>query len=213
MKISRGQLIAAGLCLVPLGLMVLKYAANDLTSNPIQAATLRTGRTAITLLVLSLACTPIRIFFGLTSFLKIRKTLGLFAFLYAALHFTIFVVLDYQLNLAWIMDEIRIKPFIQIGLAALVLLIPLAITSINSFQKRLGKTWKALHRIVYLAVVLVVFHYLLAVKGDTIKPLIYMGITVFLLLMRLPVLSKFIIKKENKFITVINNFLLHQGLA
>ncbi len=143
---------------------------------------MRTGRTAITLLVLSLACTPIRNFFGLTSFLKIRKTLGLFAFLYAALHFTIFAVLDYQLNLAWIMDEIRIKPFIQIGLAALVLLIPLAITSINSFQKRLGKTWKALHRIVYLAVVLVVFHYLLAVKGDTIKPLIYMGITVFLLL-------------------------------
>jgi len=172
MKISRGQLITAVLCLVPLGVIIVKYAANDLTSNPIQAATLRTGQTAIALLVLSLACSPIRNLFGLTSFLKIRKTLGLFAFLYAVLHFTIFAVLDYQLNFAWIMDEIRSKPFIQIGLAALVLLIPLAITSINGFQKRLGKNWKALHKIVYLAVLLVVFHYLLAVKGDTTMPLI-----------------------------------------
>ena len=184
MKISRGQIITAILCLIPLGSMVFNYAGNDLTANPIQAATLQTGHTAINLLVLSLACTPIRNIFGLTSFLKIRKTLGLFAFFYAVLHFLIFILLDFEFNLSWILDEIRFKPFIQIGLAALILLIPLSITSIPKIQRKLGKTWETLHKLVYFAALLVILHYLLATKGDIFQPIFICRITLFLLLLR-----------------------------
>ena len=213
MKISRGQLFTAIFCLIPLGLIVINYARNDLTANPIQAVTLRTGRTAINLLVLSLACTPIRNLFGLTSFLKIRKSLGLFAFLYAALHFLIFAGLDFELNLSWIMDEVRYKPFIQIGLAALILLIPLAITSITKIQRKMGKWWGILHRLVYLVALLAIIHYLMATKGDILRPIIYAGITLFLLLLRVYPINKIKIAPKSGLFTSINSFLLHQGLT
>ncbi|MCJ7519735.1 MAG: sulfoxide reductase heme-binding subunit YedZ [Anaerolineaceae bacterium] len=208
MKISRGQFIAGVFSFIPLGLVLINYLRNDLTANPIQAATLRTGRTAINLLILSLACTPIRNILGLTSFIKIRKTLGLFAFLYAALHFLIFIGLDFEFNLSWIVDEIRFKPFIQIGLSALVLLIPLVITSFNKMQGIMGKWWKILHRIVYLAAILVIIHYLMATKGDILRPIIYAAITFILLILRIPTLNKIEFQNESGWLKSINNFLL-----
>jgi len=208
MKISRGQFIAGVFSFIPLGLVLINYLRNDLTANPIQAATLRTGRTAINLLILSLACTPIRNILGLTSFIKIRKTLGLFAFLYAALHFLIFIGLDFEFNLSWIVDEIRFKPFIQIGLSALVLLIPLVITSFNKMQGIMGKWWKILHRIVYLAAILVIIHYLMATKGDIFRPIIYAAITFILLILRIPTLNKIEFQNESGWLKSINNFLL-----
>jgi sulfoxide reductase heme-binding subunit YedZ len=208
MKISRGQFIAGVFSFIPLGLVLINYLRNDLTANPIQAATLRTGRTAINLLILSLACTPIRNILGLTSFIKIRKTLGLFAFLYAALHFLIFIGLDFEFNLSWIVDEIRFKPFIQIGLSALVLLIPLVITSFNKMQGIMGKWWKILHRIVYLAAILVIIHYLMATKGDILQPIIYAAITFILLILRIPTLNKMEFQNESGWLKSINNFLL-----
>lgn len=208
MKISRGQFIAGVFSFIPLGLVLINYLRNDLTANPIQAATLRTGRTAINLLILSLACTPIRNILGLTSFIKIRKTLGLFAFLYAALHFLIFIGLDFEFNLSWIIDEIRFKPFIQIGLSALVLLIPLVITSFNKMQGIMGKWWKILHRIVYLAAILVIIHYLMATKGDILRPIIYAAITFILLILRIPTLNKIEFQNESGWLKSINNFLL-----
>lgn len=174
---------------------------------------MRTGRTAINLLILSLACTPIRNLFGLTSFLKIRKTLGLFAFLYAALHFLIFIILDFELNLSWILDEVRYKPFIQIGLAALILLIPLSITSIKNIQRKMGERWETLHKLVYFVAFLVVLHYLLATKGDILLPIIYAGITLILLLLRVSPINKIKIAHSSGLLTSINSFLLHQGLA
>ena len=212
MKISRGQFITAIFCLIPFGSMVFNYARNDLTANPIQAATLQTGQTAINLLVLSLACTPIRNIFGLTSFLKIRKTLGLFAFFYAFLHFLIFIMLDFNFNISWILDEIRYKPFIQIGLAALILLIPLSITSIPRIQRKMGKTWEILHKLVYFVALLVILHFLLATKGDISKPILYAGITLFLLLMRIFPLNKIKVAQKSSILPSINSFLLHKGL-
>lgn len=212
MKITRGQIITAILCLIPFGLMVINYARNNLTANPIQAATLQTGHTALNLLVLSLACTPIRNLFGLTSFLMIRKTLGLFAFFYAVLHFLIFIALDFELNLSWIQDEIRLKPFIQIGLAALILLILLSVTSIPIIQRKMGKTWETLHKLVYLAVLLVVLHFLLATKGDIFQPILYAGITLFLLLLRIFPFNKMKVVQKGDIITSINSFLFHKGL-
>ncbi len=212
MKISRGQIIAAILCLIPFGSMVLNYARNDLTANPIQAATLLTGHTAVNLLILSLACTPIRNIFGLTSFLRIRKTLGLFAFFYALLHFLIFILLDFDFNISWILDEIRFKPFIQIGLAALVSLIPLTVTSIPKIQRKMGKTWETLHKLVYFADLLVILHYLLATKGDISRPILYAGITLLLLLLRIFPFNKFKVIQKSGILPSINSFLLHKGL-
>ncbi len=212
MKSSRGQLIAAAICLIPLGIMIFNYVQNDLTANPIQAATLRTGRTAINLLVLSLVCSPVCNLFGLTSFLKIRKTLGLFAFLYAALHFLIFTSLDFEFNLSWIMEEVRYKPFIQFGLAALILLIPLAITSISRIQRKMGKWWKVLHRLVYLIAILVILHFSMATKGDNSQPMIYAAITFLLLLFRVTPINKIRLAQKSSSLISINNFLLHQGL-
>jgi len=212
MKISRGQVITAILCLIPFGLMVFNYARNNLTANPIQAATLQTGHTAINLLVLSLACTPIRNIFGLNSFLLIRKVLGLFAFFYAALHFLIFIVFDFEFNLFWILDEIRLKPFLQIGLAALILLIPLSVTSIPRIQRKMGRTWETLHKLVYFVALLVIFHYLLATKGDISRPILYAGITLFLLLLRIFPFNKLNFTQKSSIFLSIDSFLSHKGL-
>ena len=213
MKITRGQIITAILCLIPLGSIAFNYAGDNLTANPIQAATLQTGHTAINLLILSLACTPIRNIFGLTSFLKIRKTLGLFAFFYAVLHFLIFILLDFDLNFSWILDEIRFKPFIQIGLAALILLIPLSVTSLPKIQRLLGKTWVTLHKLVYFAALLIILHFLLATKGDIFRPILYAGITLFLLLLRIFPFNKLKVVQKSEILPSINSFLLHKGLA
>ncbi len=212
MKTSRGQIITSILCVIPFMLMIINFAKNDLTPNPIQAATLHTGHTAVNLLLLSLVCTPINTIFGLTAFLKIRKTLGLFAFFYAALHFIIFIFFDFKFNLAWIHNEIRFKPFIQIGLAALILFIPLAITSITKIQKRMGKSWAALHKSVYLVVILVIMHFILATKGDISLPILYAGFTLFLLLLRFFPLNKIKSRQVIDVIKSIDTFLLHKGL-
>ena len=209
MKIGRGQLIASFICFIPLGLIGVNYWRNDLTANPIQAATLRTGRTAINLIILSIACTPIRNIFKLTSFLKIRKTLGLFSFLYAAFHFLIFTGLDFEFNLSWIIDEVRFKPFIQIGLSALVFLIPLVITSINIIQRKMGRRWEILRRVVYLVAILAIIHYLMASKGDILRPIIYAVMTLVLLLLRIPPFRRIKLAQKYGWLKSTNSFLLH----
>jgi len=212
MKISRGQIITTILCLIPFGSMVFNFLTKNLTVNPIQAATLQSGHTSINLLVLSLACTPIRNILGLTSFILVRKTLSVFAFFYALLHFLIFILLDFDFNLTWIMEEIRYKPFIQIGLAALILLIPLAVTSIPKIQRKMGKTWGTLHKLVYFAALLVIFHFLLAAKGDISQPILYAGITLFLLLLRIYPFNNLKVIQKSSILLSINAFLLHKGL-
>jgi methionine sulfoxide reductase heme-binding subunit len=208
MKLRRGQLIATIGCLLPFVVLIIDFWTNNLTANPIQAATLRTGRIAINLLILSLACTPIRNIFGLTAFLKIRKTLGLFAFYYASVHFLIFVGLSFEFNLTWIVGEIRYKPFIQVGLAALILLIPMAITSWQRIQIKMGRSWKKLHRIVYLVAILVVIHYFMAAKGDKSVPIIYAEITFCLLLFRIPPFNKLKLMTNSSLFKSLNSFLL-----
>jgi sulfoxide reductase heme-binding subunit YedZ len=209
MKLSRGQFIAAIGCLLPIIVLAIDYWTKNLTANPIQYATLRTGRTAINLLILSLACTPIRNIFGLTAFLKIRKTLGLFAFYYAAIHFLIFVGHSFEFNLIWITEEIRFKPFIQVGLAALILLIPMAITSWQRIQIKMGRSWMKVHRIVYLVAILVVIHYFLAAKGDKSVPIIYAEITFCLFLFRIPPFNKLKLMTNSSLLKSMNSYLLN----
>jgi sulfoxide reductase heme-binding subunit YedZ len=177
--------------------LVIDYLTGNLTANPIQAMEQRTGRHAITLLVLSLACTPLNNLFGWRELLKRRRALGLYAFLYATIHVIIFVDLDYGLAWSLILQTIFEKPYIIVGVISFLMLIPLAWTSFDIWKQRLGKNWKRLHKFVYLIAPLVALHYAWGKKGDffrlqgeIIRPLIYSLIIILLLIMRLPQVRK-----------------------
>jgi len=201
---SKWWLTAANLIgLLPLGVLVWAFWGDQLGFNPVETALQRTGQIAISFLLLSLACTPIRRLLKLPIFLKFRKIFGLYAALYAFIHFATFAIWDYGLNLPLIWMEIQEKPFILLGLAALIILLVLAATSFRYWQKKLGKGWRTLHRLVYLAAVLVLVHYFLAVKGDLFSlqgdygaPLAAAVILVVLFIFRLPFIDR-LIKRQH----------------
>lgn len=171
--------------------------------NPFQAATIRTGKPALILLVLSLACTPINSVFGWRQILTIRKTLGLYAFFYVTLHFLIFLVdngyLNGALQLAPILEATFEKRFALVGFLSFLILLPLAITSTKGWMKRLKRNWKRLHRLVYLAGFLAIVHYIWLVKSDYREPLVYGAILGILLILRLPNLRKPISTFRNRY--------------
>ena len=161
--------------------------------NPIQATIRRSGYYALVFLVLSLAATPINTWFGFRPVLKVRRTLGLFAFMFAGLHFLVFSILDYGLDWSLLREAIFEKPFVLVGLTALIILLALAVTSFKWWMKRMKKNWQRLHRLVYLAAVLVVVHYSWSIKGDVLRlqgevlqPLAYGLVVILLLISRLP---------------------------
>lgn len=172
--------------LAPLALLAWDALNNNLTINPIQAAMQRSGKTALVLLVLSLACTPLNAIFGFKPALRVRRALGLYAFLYASLHFAIFMALDYGLDLPLLWQDALKKPYALVGFAAGLILLALAITSFKYWQKCLGRRWKSLHRLAYLAGILVIVHYTWVVKADIRQPLAWGAIVLVLLLLRLP---------------------------
>jgi methionine sulfoxide reductase heme-binding subunit len=183
--------IAAHLaCLVPAALLALDYARDNLTFNPIQEATQRTGKTALVILLLSLACTPLNTLFGLRQALPLRRPLGLYAFAYASIHLLIFLVVDYGLDLAEILRVVAEKRYVLVGFAAFLLLLPLALTSNRAAMRRLGQRWKALHRLVYLAAGLAVVHFIWLVKADVREPLAYGAAVALLLSLRLPAVRR-----------------------
>jgi methionine sulfoxide reductase heme-binding subunit len=171
---------------VPLAKLVWDWWSDNLTVNPIQEITLRTGYYAITLLILSLVCTPLNTLFGLRAALPLRRPLGLYAFLYATLHFLTFVWLDYGLDWTLIQEAILEKRYVLVGFAALLLLLPLAATSTKGWMRRLGRRWKNLHRLVYIAALLAVVHWVMLVKSDIREPLLYGAGVALLLALRLP---------------------------
>jgi len=180
--------------LAPLALLIWDALHRNLTANPIQAITFRTGKTALILLVLSLACTPLNTVFGIRQAVKWRRPLGLYAFLYAGLHFLVFTVLDYGLDWVLLREAIFEKRYALVGFAAFLLLIPLAITSTRGWMKRLGKRWKRLHQAVYIAGVLVIVHYVWLVKADRREPLLWGAAVSLLLLLRVPAVRRWIAK-------------------
>ncbi len=172
--------------LTPMGLLLFDWYQNDLTANPIQAVTLRTGKTALVLLTITLAITPLNTLFGFKQLISMRKWLGLYTACYVAVHFFIFIGLDYGFDFGLLKDALLEKRFALVGLAAGLLLLPLAITSTRGWQRRLGKNWKRLHRFIYLGAFLATVHYTWLVKSDIRVPLIYMAIVVLLLILRIP---------------------------
>ena len=175
---------------IPLGLLVWDAFTGDLTANPIQAATFRTGKTALVLLLASLACTPLNSIFGFRRALKVRRPLGLYAFMYVVLHFLIFVGVDYLFDLTLIYEAIFEKRYALVGFAAFLLLLTLAATSTKGWMKRLGRGWTRLHRLVYLAVGLVIVHFVWLVKSDVREPLLFGAGVAALLALRLPAVRK-----------------------
>lgn len=174
---------SAWLPLIWLGWEALSGNQN-LKINPLQFITLRTGKAALVMLMLTLACSPLNSLFGLRGAIKVRRTLGLYTFFYALLHVLIFFGLDYQFNLRLIWLDLSDKRYILAGAGAFLILLPLAVTSFRFWMKRLGKNWKRLHRLIYLAALLAVTHYLWLVKTDIRPPLAYAAGVLLLLALR-----------------------------
>lgn len=189
-----------------LGWLTIDYLTGNLTINPIQAATQRLGRFALIFLVLSLACTPLNTLFGFKPTLSIRRILGLYAFLFASLHLFILVGIDYGFSLYYLKIDLGKKPFIWVGLVVFIILLSLAITSFDWWKRKLGKNWKRLHRLVYLAGILAVIHYgwalkgnLISLQGNIVQPVIYGGVVILLLVLRMPQVRKSITRMRYQF--------------
>lgn len=178
--------------LAPLGVIILDNYRYNLTANPIQEITVRTGKAALVLLVLSLACTPLNTAFGFRQALRVRRALGLYGFMYVVLHLAVFAVLDYGLDLRLIGQAIVEKYYVIAGFVAFLILIPLAVTSTRGWMARLGKRWKTLHKWFYLAVPVAVVHFALLVKslGSRPEPLIFGAIVIMLLALRIPAVRR-----------------------
>jgi len=172
-------------------LLLLSAALNDnLGADPIKTLTLETGDLGLYFLLFTLALTPLRNLLGLTWLIRFRRMLGLFAFFYACLHMLIYFVLDQGLILEAMIEDIVERPYITVGFSAFVILLLLAMTSFKAAQRKLGKNWKKLHKSVFVAMALVILHYIWLVKADLLLPLTYLSVYLLLLLGRLPSLSK-----------------------
>ncbi len=173
------------LCLVPLAMLVGWGLRGELGANPIEEITHQTGDWALRLLLVTLAVTPLRRLTGWTQPMRVRRMLGLFAFFYACLHLLTYLWLDQFFDWGEILKDIVKRPFITVGFAAFVLLVPLAVTSTRGMMRRLGRRWQALHRAVYLVGVLAVVHYWWLVKADVRDPFFYAALLAVLLGYRL----------------------------
>jgi sulfoxide reductase heme-binding subunit YedZ len=162
------------LCLLPAANLALGWQADSLGANPIETITHASGEWALRFLLITLAVTPLRRLTGLHWLLRLRRMLGLYAFAYAATHFAIYLWLDQFFDWGAIARDILERPFITVGFAALVLMIPLAATS-NSFAiRRLGgRQWQSLHRSTYAIAILAVVHFWWLVKADVLEPVVY----------------------------------------
>jgi methionine sulfoxide reductase heme-binding subunit len=171
--------------LAPLGAMAYWFWTDDLTANPIEFVTRNLGDWALRLLLASLAMTPLRLVFGLSWPLTLRRLLGLFAFAYVVLHFGVWIVLDHFFDWRTMADDIVKRPWITVGVAALALLSPLAATSTTGMIKRMGGVaWRRLHRLAYVAAVLGCLHYLWLAKKVLVSPKVYAAVLVLLLAIR-----------------------------
>ena len=185
------QLVVHILALIPVALLIWDAAHANLTANPIQEATYRTGQTALVLLVASLAVTPVSSISGVSPLVKLRRPLGVYGFLYAAVHVFIFAILDYGMDLDLIRDTIMEKRYVLAGIASFVLLLPLALTSTKGWMKRLGKRWKKLHYLAYVAIPLGVIHYIWLIKADVRVPAQYAFIVTVLIVLRIPIVRHY----------------------
>jgi len=176
------------ICLLPLGKLVaetLGFAGFSLGANPVEELIHRLGIWGLNFLLITLAVTPARQLTGQGWLLRYRRMLGLFAFFYVLMHFLVYAGIDQRFDLAAIIEDITERPYITLGFTALLLLLPLAVTSTRAMMRRLGRRWQQLHRLVYPAAILAVWHFYWQTKLDTLEALIYALILAVLLGYRL----------------------------
>lgn len=173
------------LFLLPVPWLLYMAQTGGLGRDPIKALEHELGLIALQLLVAGLCVTPLRQYLGL-NLLKFRRTIGVLAFTYVALHLLVWVVLDMSLLWGQMWDDIWKRPYITVGMASFALLLPLAITSNNLSIRKLGAaTWRKLHKLTYLAVILGGIHFFWLVKGIQIEPIVYLAAILGLLALRL----------------------------
>jgi len=172
------------LCLAPLVLLLFRAATGNLSANPISFVTTWLGDWTLRLLLASLAMTPLRILFGLSWPLALRRLLGLFAFFYAGLHFSVWLVVDHFFDWREMGADIVKRPYITVGMTALTLMLPLAATStVGAIKKLGGKNWQRLHRLAYAIGVCGVLHFLWLAKKANPDPYYYAtGLAVLLVI-------------------------------
>ncbi|MGY0633141.1 protein-methionine-sulfoxide reductase heme-binding subunit MsrQ [Luteimonas sp. A478] len=191
-SIVTAKALVHALALAPLAVLLWQawLVANGadidaLGADPVVEIEHRTGTWALRILLITLAITPLRQATGLVALMRFRRMLGLYAFFYASLHLTAFLILDLRSWWATVFEEILRRPYITVGFLAWLSLLPLAITSTRGWMRRLGRAWTRLHRLVYAAAVLAVLHFWWIVKSDLREPLIYASILAVLLGWRL----------------------------
>ncbi len=188
--LKAGVFLAA---LIPLGVIAAAASSGDLGANPVETLLHHFGEWTLRLMLVTLAVTPVRRLTGWNQAVRLRRMLGLFAFFYAVLHLATYVVLDRSLLLEEVIDDLTDRPYIMVGFAAFVLLVPLAATSTNAMVRRLGgRRWRLLHRIVYAAAIGGVVHFWWLVKADVREPLVYAAVLAILLGLRLPPVVPFL---------------------
>lgn len=183
--ISRIKAVIFLLALIPLARLGYLGFGDDLGANPVEFIIRSLGTWALTYLLITLTITPLRKMTGANWLVQLRRMAGLFAFFYAVLHVLAYVGLDQWFDWQAIGKDIVKHPFILAGFSSFVLLIPLAATSTNAMMKRLKKNWQKLHTLVYPIAMLAVLHYFWLVKRDITQPLIYAGVLMVLLGVRI----------------------------
>ncbi|GAB2996998.1 protein-methionine-sulfoxide reductase heme-binding subunit MsrQ [Arenimonas maotaiensis] len=173
--------LAHAMALTPAALLFWRAWHDGLGADPVAALTHGTGDWALRLLLLGLAMTPLRQIGGRSWPIRFRRLIGLYAFFYASLHLAVYLLLDLGSYWSQIGADILKRPFITVGFAAWLLLLPLALTSTQAMMRRLKKNWQRLHRLVYAIAVLAVLHFWWLVKSDIREPLLYAAILAALL--------------------------------
>jgi len=179
------KLLLFALCLTPFLHLLWRIYRNDLTANPIEFITHKTGDWTLRFVLITLAITPLRTFLNQPQLIRFRRMLGLFAFFYGCAHFATWFWLDKQFDIHEMWDDIVKRRFITVGMTGLLLMLPLAVTSTAGWVRRLGfRRWQFLHRLIYFTALAGVFHYYWLVKSDIRPPLRYAAILALLLLCR-----------------------------
>lgn len=164
------------ICLFPLAYLLARafaVAGLGLGANPIEELLHELGRWGLKFLLLTLSVTPLRRWTGWNWLIGYRRMLGLFAFSYIVLHFIVYAVLDQGLDMTAIIEDVLKRPYITLGMAGLLMLVPLAVTSTKGMMRRLGRRWQKLHRLVYVIAIVAVWHFYWQVKLDTLEPALY----------------------------------------
>ncbi len=168
--------------LIPLAFLLWDWFFNQLGANPIEFFLRTTGILTLIFIFITLAVTPLRQIFGWNQLIKLRRMLGLYAFFYGVIHLVTYSIFDKSLDVSAIVSDIWQRPFIAVGMTALVLMIPLAVTSTNGMIKRLGgKNWARLHKLIYVIAILGLIHYFWIQKSDYFYPILFAIILAVLL--------------------------------